>query len=53
MRPVREIHIRVGESEGGEKEEQAGGQDTESELAGVIAAYLRVERSWVEVSIVE
>ncbi len=53
VRPVREIHIRVGESEGEENEEQAGGQDTESELAGVIAAYLRVERSWVEVSIVE
>lgn len=56
VRPVREIQIRVGEPDGGEKEEQAGqaaGQDTESELADVIAAYLRVERSLVEVSIVE
>lgn len=56
VRPVREIHIRIGEPEGGENAEQAGqfgGQYTESELAGVIAAYLRVERSWVEVSIVE
>ncbi|MDE5820567.1 MAG: stage III sporulation protein AF [Lachnospiraceae bacterium] len=56
VRPVREIHIQVGEPEGEENEEQSGqseGQDTESELAGVIAAYLRVERSWVEVSIIE
>lgn len=57
VRPVREIHIQVGESEG-EKAEESGrqtesGVGREQELAGVIAAYLGTERSWVEVRILE
>lgn len=36
----------------GQHAEESGGQQDESALADVIAAYLRVERSWVEVKIV-
>lgn len=39
--------------QGGQSAEISGGQLTEAELASMIAAYLRVESSWVEVRIVE
>lgn len=43
VRPIRRIDIQLGE--------RPADRDTESLLADVIAAYLRVERSWVEVRI--
>lgn len=52
VRPVREIHIKVGEEEGDGRQAESG-MDKEQELAGVIAACLRTERSWVEVRILE
>ena len=64
VRPVREINIQIGEPEqgegsdgastessNGERKERADSQSAVTELADVIAAYLRVERSLVEVRI--
>lgn len=57
VRPVREVHIQVGESGKDEPEESVrqgeSAVNKEQELAGVIAACLGTEPSWVEVRILE